>query len=158
MALMNTTPSSTHATRLIEALRDAKLRLTPQRLAICRYLANTDTHPTAQDVYQALKPDFPSLSLATVYNTLEALVSLGAIHVLGDAGDDTTHYDANIDPHINLMCIHCHRIVDLPSPTVASLEEEAATQSGFRILGARVIYYGICPACQNASGSEALPS
>jgi len=157
MALINTSPA-THETRLIETLRQAQLRLTPQRLAICRFLAGTDSHPTAQDVYRSLKPDFPSLSLATVYNTLEALVALGAIHVLGNAGDDATHYDANTDPHINLMCIHCHRIVDLPSQTVATLEEEAATQSGFRILGARVIYYGVCPDCQNTSVSEALPS
>ena len=148
-------PSPTaEETRLIEALREAGLRLTPQRIAICRFLAGTDTHPTAQDVYQALKPAFPSLSLATVYNTLEALVSLGAIHALGDAGDDTTHYDADITPHINLVCIRCHRVIDVPNETVAALEEEAAKQSGYRILGARVVYYGLCPDCQRAENGE----
>ena len=149
-------PSPTaEETRLIEALREAGLRLTPQRIAICRFLAGTDTHPTAQDVYQALKPAFPSLSLATVYNTLETLVSLGAIHALGDAGDDTTHYDADITPHINLVCIRCHRVIDVPNETVAALEEEAAKQSGYRILGARVVYYGLCPDCQRAENGGA---
>ena len=142
-------------TRLIEALREAGLRLTPQRMAICRFLAGTDIHPTAQDVYQALKPAFPSLSLATVYNTLEALVSLGAVHALGDAGDDTTHYDANITPHINLVCIRCHRVLDVPNEIVAALEKEAAKQSGYRILGARVVYYGLCPDCQRAENEAA---
>ncbi len=142
-------------TRLIEALREAGLRLTPQRMAICRFLAGTDIHPTAQDVYQALKPAFPSLSLATVYNTLEALVSLGAVHALGDAGDDTTHYDANITPHINLVCIRCHRVLDVPNEIVAALEKEAAKQSGYRILGARVVYYGLCPDCQRAENGAA---
>ena len=157
---MTNTPSlsASHEDRLIGSLQKAQLRLTPQRLAICRFLANTDKHPTAQDVYRALKPEYPSLSLATVYNTLEALASLGAIHVLGNAGDDTTHYDANINPHINVICVHCHRIIDVPSPIVANLEEEASVQSGFRILGARVIYYGICPDCQNSNTSKNLLS
>ncbi len=152
MVLTDMQTNRVHEERLIEALRKAGLRLTPQRLAVCRFLASTDTHPTAQDVYRALKPDFPSLSLATVYNTLETLVSLGAIHALGDAGDDTTHYDADITPHINLVCIRCHRIIDLPNETVAALKEEAASQSGYRILGARVIYYGLCPDCQRLAG------
>ena len=140
-------------TRLVNALREAGLRLTPQRIAICRFLADTDSHPTAQDVYQALKPAFPSLSLATVYNTLETLVSLGAIHALGDAGDDTTHYDADITPHINAVCIRCHRVFDIPSEAVSALEKEAEEKSGFRILGARVVYYGLCPECQRAENA-----
>ena len=154
MALTNAPSPASHETRLIETLRKAQLRLTPQRLAICRFLADTDLHPTAQDVYRFLKPDYPSLSLATVYNTLDALVSLGAIHMLGDAGDDAIHYDANTEPHINLMCIHCHRITDLPSPTVAMLEQEASSQSGYQILGTRVIYYGVCPECQHTGRPE----
>jgi len=162
MVLTNTLPPptqitpSSHESRLIETLRKANLRLTPQRLAICRFLANHNTHPTAQDIYQFLKPEYPSLSLATVYNTLEALVSLGAIYVLGDAGDDTIHYDANTSPHINLMCIHCHRFTDLPSATVAKLDQEANTYSGYQILGKRIIYYGICPECQQAERSETV--
>ncbi len=153
---MNSQPTTTAVPeeRLIQALRDAGLRLTPQRLAICRYLANTDTHPTTQEIYRALKPDYPSLSLATVYNTLSALVELGAIHALGDAGDDTTHYDADIAPHINLVCVRCHRIVDLPHQAVAELEKEAAERTGFRILGARVVYYGLCPDCQRAETQD----
>ena len=147
------TPTLTTAVpqeRLIQALREAGLRLTPQRLAICRYLAATDTHPTTREIYRALKPEYPSLSLATVYNTLSALVELGAIHALGDAGDDTTHYDADIEPHINLVCVRCHRIFDLPHGAVAELEQQAAEQTGFRIFGARVVYYGLCPECQRA--------
>ncbi len=150
---MNSHPHTTAVPeeRLIHALREAGLRLTPQRLAICRYLANTDTHPTTQEIYRALKPEYPSLSLATVYNTLSALVELGAIHALGDAGDDTTHYDADIAPHINLVCVRCHRIVDLPHQAVAELEQTAAARTGFHILGARVVYYGLCPDCQRAA-------
>ncbi len=153
---MNLSPPTTEVPeeRLIEALREAGLRLTPQRLAICRYLAGSHTHPTPQEIYRALKPEYPSLSLATVYNTLSALVELGAIHALGDAGDDTTHYDADTAPHINLVCVRCHRIFDLPHQAVAELEQEAAEHTGFRIFGARVVYYGLCPDCQRAEAKE----
>ncbi len=133
---------------LVQALRRAGLRLTPQRLAICRLLAETDQHPTAQMIYEQLRPEFPSLSLATVYNTLDTLVRLGVINALGGAGDDAVHYDADTSPHVNLACIACHRVTDLPSQYVEALEREVAATSGYHLLGARVLYYGLCPACQ----------
>jgi Fur family peroxide stress response transcriptional regulator len=136
----------THA--LIESLQQAGLRQTPQRQAICELLANTGSHPTAQMIYEELRPRFPSLSLATVYNTLEALVNLGVVNTLGTAGDDTVHYDADTSPHVNLACLSCHRVVDLPSQHVHALDHEVAASSGYKLLGARVLYYGLCPECQ----------
>ncbi len=140
--------------RLLDTLQAAGLRLTMQRRVICRYLAEKDTHPTAQRIYEDLKPAFPSLSLATVYNTLEALVELGAIHALGDAGDHSVHYDADISPHINLACVQCHRIIDLPSAKLAAVEEETRQKTGYRMLGARVMYYGLCPDCQRDQAAQ----
>lgn len=139
---------------LSHALKQAGLRLTPQRLAICRLLKETDTHPTALQIYQALKPQFPSLSPATVYNTLDTLVKLGMVNALGHAGDDEVHYDADVEPHINLACISCHRILDVPSSHVQHLNGEIAQASGFKILGARVLYYGICPECQRKDSGQ----
>jgi Fur family transcriptional regulator, peroxide stress response regulator len=133
---------------LTQALNKAGLRLTPQRLAICKLLAESKAHPTAQMIYDALKSDYPSLSLATVYNTLESLVRLGIINTLGSAGDDAVHYDANTEPHVNLACISCHRVIDLPSEHVTHLEDEVVSNSGYQVLGARVLYYGVCPSCQ----------
>lgn len=130
-----------------QALQNAGLRLTPQREAICRLLAGSDEHPTAQMIYDSLRPQFPSLSLATVYNTLETLVNLGIVNALGSAGDDAVHYDADTDPHVNLACVRCHRVIDLPSQAVQTLDQEVSAQSGYQILGARVLYYGYCPEC-----------
>ncbi len=145
--------------RLLDALRQGGFRLTAQRRAICHYLAETEAHPTAQQIYSDLKPSFPSLSLATVYNTLEALVALGAIHALGDAGDHATHYDADTTPHLNLACVRCHRVIDLPSAHLTALEEEARQRTGYRLLGARVMYYGLCPDCQRElAQAEAHPA
>jgi len=149
------TPVNALEERLLQALREAGLRLTPQRRAICRYLASTKEHPTAQQIFAAVKPNFPSLSLATVYNTLDALVRLGAVHALGGAGDGAIHYDADTEPHVNLACLQCHRVVDLPCEAVAELDRRVATESGYHILGARLVYYGLCPDCQAAQQNAA---
>ncbi len=133
---------------LTESLRQAGLRLTPQRAAICKILAESDEHPTAAVIYDILRPQFPSLSLATVYNTLDALVNLGMVNALGSAGDDTVHYDADTEPHVNLACLSCSKIIDVPSEHVHHLDEEISQASGYRLLGARVLYYGLCPDCQ----------
>lgn len=143
------TGDETHAPeRLLQALRQAGYRITPQRMAICRLLAGTDVHPTAQEIYDQLKSQYPSLSLATVYNTLETLVKLGVVYALGSAGDGRVHYDADTSPHVNLACVSCHRVVDLPSRHIHALDEEITRHSGYRLLGARVLYYGLCPDCQ----------
>jgi len=135
-------------TTLTTTLQKAGMRVTPQRVAICELLANSHEHPTAAMIYEELKPRFASLSLATVYNTLDALVTLGAVNVLGHAGDDTVHYDADTEPHVNLACISCSRIIDIPSEHVTHLDAEITAASGYKLLGARVLYYGLCPECQ----------
>jgi len=136
------------ASTLTHSLQEAGLRLTPQRLAICSLLANTDRHPTANMIYRELRQQYPSLSLATVYNTLEALVKLGVVYALGSAGDDHEHFDADTSPHVNLACLACHQVIDLPSQHAHALQAEISKASGFKLLGARVVYYGVCPACQ----------
>jgi Fur family peroxide stress response transcriptional regulator len=134
--------------QLIHTLQNAGMRVTPQRLEIYRMMATTKSHPTAQMIYNELRLRFPSLSLATVYNTLEAFVNLGIINVLGTAGDEAVHYDADTSPHINLACVSCHRVIDLPSKHVHALDQEISANSGYKLLGARVMYYGLCPECQ----------
>jgi len=135
-------------TTLTTALHEAGMRVTLQRVAICELLAASHEHPTAAMIYHELKPRFSSLSLATVYNTLDTLVGLGVVNVLGHAGDDKVHYDADTEPHVNLACISCSRIIDIPSEHVTHLDSEITAASGYKLLGARVLYYGLCPACQ----------
>jgi Fur family peroxide stress response transcriptional regulator len=139
---------------LTSALQQAGMRLTPQRTSICELLVESEEHPTAAMIYEALKPRFSSLSLATVYNTLDALVGLGAVNVLGHAGDDKVHYDADTEPHVNLACLSCSRIVDIPSEHVKHLDSEITSASGYKLLGARVLYYGLCPECQKKQADQ----
>ncbi|NPV74738.1 MAG: transcriptional repressor [Anaerolineae bacterium] len=139
---------------LLDTLKQAGHRITPQRKAICQALAESKEHPSAQQIYEQLRREDDTLSLATVYNTLDALVNAGAINILGDAGDDALHYDADTEPHVNLACISCHRIVDIPSRYVHHLDEEIEQTSGYRLLGSRVLYYGLCPNCQKKEVSK----
>jgi len=134
---------------LISALKQAEMRITPQRIAICKLLSETDSHPTAAMIYEQVHAQYPSLSLATVYNTLDALVGLGTINVLGHAGDDNVHYDGDTSPHIHLACVSCHKIIDVDCIPVASIYHDISATSGFKLLGARIVYYGFCPDCQN---------
>jgi Fur family peroxide stress response transcriptional regulator len=136
-------------TDLLTALKAANLRITPQRMAICKLLATSKKHPTAQMVFIEIRQAYPSLSLATVYNTLDILTSTGAINILGTAGDSTAHYDADTDPHVNLACLQCHQVIDFPSKHIHQVESEVQQSSGFRLLGASVMYYGLCPDCQS---------
>jgi Fur family peroxide stress response transcriptional regulator len=133
---------------LSTSLQQSGFRLTPQRIAICRVLGESPDHPTAAMIYEAVKAQYPSLSLMTVYNTLNALVDLGAVNELGSAGDGNVHYDGDPSPHINLACITCHKIIDIESPEITSLNDEIIRKSGFRLIGLRMMYYGFCPDCQ----------
>jgi len=138
--------------RLTEGLKAAGLRLTPQRVAICKILEESKDHPTALMIYHQLLPQFPTLSLATVYKTLNVLKSMGLVHALGDAGDGAEHFDADLTPHINLVCTKCHRVVDFDEARIQEIQRVVEQRSGYVIQGARIVYYGLCPQCR-ANGS-----
>ncbi len=90
---------------LLSKLRRAGLRITPQRAAICKQLSESRGHFSASMLHDLLRNEYPSLSLMTVYNTLNALAEMGAINVLGKIGDDHTYYEAHTEPHVNLACL-----------------------------------------------------
>jgi Fur family peroxide stress response transcriptional regulator len=140
------TPPSTK--NLVNNLKKAGLRVTPQRLAIYRCLVSSDDHPTAQTLFEQLQHTLPSLSRATVYNTLQALEHHGLVQKIGEAGDGAVHYDANATPHINLVCTRCHRVEDFWDASLEGVGERVVSRSGYRVHSMRVAYYGLCPRCQ----------
>ena len=133
---------------LIGHLKEAELRVTPQRLAIYRALVVSDAHPTAKDLFEQLQPTLPSLSQATVYNTLQALVEHGLIQEIAEAHDGAVHYDAETTPHINLICTNCHRIEDVLDVPLHDVAEQVTARSGYQFQSMRIAYYGLCPRCQ----------
>src|SRR5512137_372133 len=93
-----------------EKYRDLGVKLTPQRIAILDYLEGNLSHPSADDVYRAILRKFPTMSFATVYNTLEMLKRNGmVVELTGDP--EKKRFDPNPRPHHHLICMHCRRIV-----------------------------------------------
>lgn len=129
-----------------QLLRTRGCKVTPQRLAIFTMLNRTKEHPSAEKIYQALHSEFPMMSLATVYKTLDMLREQGLVCEMG-FGDDCNRYDADTHPHSHLICTNCKKILDLDLPDVGDLESKVAQTSGFRLAGHRLEFFGICPAC-----------
>ena len=129
-----------------KALRKAGYRITRQRKTILNYLATTHAHPSAQQVFLTAKKDFPGMSLATVYNTLETLARMGLIKVMDFQAKDNRH-ETNLVPHINLICTECGKIQDFEEGSSIHTSE-VKKKFGFQVEDFRLEYYGICSACR----------
>lgn len=133
---------------LVGSLRDQGHRLTPQRMAVLRILAESDAHPSAQDIYQQVQCDFPMTSLATVYKTITLLKEMGQVLELGFS-DDSSRYDGrDPTPHPHLICVRCKKIVDWDSDMLTDLTWHVTETSGYQMLGYRLDLLGLCPDCQ----------
>ena len=144
--------------QLQTALREAGYRMTPQRLAICDVLADSREHPTPYRVYEQVRQHFPTVSIATVYNTLNALRDLGEIVEIG-LGRSETHYEPHLEPHANLICLRCGRITDFEDLPMTQLHDQIALHSGFAIKNTRIDVYGLCRECQETyeRSDESIP-
>ncbi|MDA8432612.1 MAG: transcriptional repressor [Nitrospiraceae bacterium] len=128
--------------------KDFGFKLTPQRLAILGFLEGNTSHPSAEEIDSALSEKFPTMSLATVYNTLETLRQRGLVRELS-IDPDKKRFDPNVSPHNHLICMECRRVVDVQEnfPLSLGLQDKA----GFDIIGHHVEFYGICPECRRAA-------
>lgn len=135
---------------LREALEANGQRFTEQRAAVYRFLRGTDRHPSADDVFTSVRDVIPDISLATVYKSLETLVSCGLASKL-TYGDGSARYDGRTDPHPHARCLSCGRVRDLPGHLDAdSLGDlELGDLPGFTVEGYRVEVVGVCSACQS---------
>lgn len=131
----------------IAELRSNGVRLTPQRQWILRYLKETHSHPTAEQVHQEVSKALGGISLATVYNTLHTLTKLGVIRELS-YGDGSSRFDGNETEHAHLVCENCGNVGDVIAPSVADILPTDVAATGFRVNSYRLEFYGICAACQ----------
>lgn len=129
---------------MINKIKQMGLKVTPQRLAIMNYLDGNKEHPSAEKIYKELKPNFPSLSLATVYNTLEALSEAGEIMEVR-IKRDKRHFDPNTKPHGHFLCRICDNIFDMEEHIDLKVSEELA---GFLVENYTFDLYGVCPKCK----------
>jgi Fur family peroxide stress response transcriptional regulator len=134
-------------TDLIEALHGKGFKATAQRIEILKMLSETRSHPTAEEVDHKVREKFPTISPATVYKTIQVLKEAGKVQELAFY-DKKTRFDANMQPHINLVCLKCEKIEDIMGPKVKEFVQKFADKSDFKIEGQRIDYYGICRDCQ----------
>ena len=141
------------ASTMLRDLKRAGLKLTPQRIAIVRLFAGDTSHPTAQDLFERLRPDFPSMSFATVYNTLDTLARAGLASIVRLPGKrgDAARFDPNMNPHPHAACDGCGAVVDVHastlSPTPAAVRKLRRAAPGFSVRSVERIYRGLCARC-----------
>lgn len=131
---------------IAEVLRQHGYKVTPQRLAVYAVIEHNQTHPNAEVIYRELQPQYPSMSLATVYKTMEIFAKIGVVKML-QCGEDAHRYDCNTTPHAHIRCTECNRVADVPLDQ-ETLIREAADKTGFTVDSVGVAFTGICPDCR----------
>lgn len=134
-------------TEIAVLLKKNNLKATPQRLAIFHMLYNTKSHPSAEMIYNSLHETHPTMSLATVYKTLDAFVKSGLIQQL-NVGEDAFRYDANASAHPHIVCTSCHRVFDMELHGIENLREQVREATSFTLSHEQLYFYGTCPECQ----------
>lgn len=134
---------------IAEVLRKNGYKVTPQRLAVYEAINHNPTHPNAEAIYKILQPNYPSMSLATVYKTMEIFAKIGVVQVL-QCAEDAYRYDYNMTPHAHIRCEKCNRVIDIDMD-LEGLRQQAAEQSVFVVNGVSISFVGICPDCQKQS-------
>ena len=127
---------------ITNVFKEKKLKLTPQRLAVYKYLMSTKEHPTAEAIYKALQPDYPTMSFATVYKALKTLVEVNLIQEI-NVGEGSFRYDGTVVSHPHIQCIHCGKVEDLHNFDLNYLNEEAKKHTTFDVVSNQVYFYGI---------------
>ncbi len=133
---------------MVKKMREAGYRITPQRIAILRVLSESEGHPSVEDIYEQVKREFPTTSLATVYKNISILKEQGEVIELSFGADSSRYDGKRPDPHPHLICTQCKRIIDPDLDSLEYVAEELVRETGFRITSHRLDFFGICPDCQ----------
>ena len=137
---------------LTEAFRLQGLKVTPQRQCIFRIMVDAELHPTADWVYERAVAEMPTISLRTVYQTLNDLAAMGEIRAL-DLGTGSARFDPNVDTHQHLVCTRCGLVRDVYTPG-AGVEVPAGLIHGFRIDATEIVFRGLCADCADAGRDD----
>jgi Fur family peroxide stress response transcriptional regulator len=133
--------------KIIKKYRGMGFKLTPQRLAILSYLEGNTSHPSVDDIFTDLKKANPTLSLATVYNTVQALVNRGELMEV-NIDPERMHFDPDATPHHHIRCTACGRIDDIMVDYSPSLKLPDDVLNDFDVRGNHVDFYGLCTDCR----------
>ncbi len=130
-----------------QLLREKGLKVTPQRIAVYNMLLGTTEHPNAEMIYKTLEPTNPTMSLATVYKTLDFFKQLGLVQEL-NVGEPSSRYDAVVQCHPHTVCRVCGRVEDLHMDALTEVTKKLAPHLDFAVECEQLILYGVCKECQ----------
>jgi Fur family transcriptional regulator, peroxide stress response regulator len=122
-------------------------KLTPQREAVFQVILEREDHPTASDIFEAARQRLPTISYATVYNSLRYLKEAGLVHEIS-FGDCASRYDRETDRHDHAICNGCGKLVDFDLPETAKLMQAAARKSHFKPESVHLTLRGLCVDCR----------
>ena len=125
----------------------AEEKLTRQREAVLRVIRAREDHPTANEIFQAARLRLPTISYATVYNSLRYLKEAGLVHEI-KFGDGASRYDRETERHDHAICNDCGKLVDFDLPQAADLIQAAARKSKFKAASVHLTLRGVCPECR----------
>jgi len=134
--------------QFFEKCRQAKLSVTPQRLAVYKALVSDENHPSPDMIYQSVLPDFPTISFATVYKILETFEQNGIISKVTSL-HNTLRYDPLKERHHHIICVKCKRIIDLKSKELDELPIPTEVKKGNQLIDFSVHFNVICSECRN---------
>jgi len=122
-------------------------RYSKKREAILTALRATKSHPTAEWLYQTLKPEHQDLSLGTVYRNLTLFREQGLVRSVGVV-DGHERFDADTSDHTHFVCTSCHAVIDIPAITAGKqVEAQVSEKYGFRVNHHDLTVYGTCTEC-----------
>lgn len=125
------------------------MKHTKQKELIYNAVVNSHNHPSADDVYNMLKPENPGLSLATVYRNLNNFADKGKLMRIS-MPSGSARFDSTLDPHFHMVCSNCGHIYDIMLDHLNSLADDVLSQSGFEVSSYHLLIYGTCAGCRTA--------
>jgi len=132
---------------LIKYLKEKGYKVTPQRIAVYDILKNTKEHPSVDMLYSKLQPIYPTMSLATVYKSLEVFKELGLVQEL-NTGEDKFRYDANVTQHPHIICLACGKVEDVDDGMLFDLLGKVEEKTGYKLVNQQLYFFGYCPDCK----------
>ena len=125
---------------------EKKLRHSRQRERIFEYLTQSHEHPSAEMIYQELRPEIPGLSLGTVYRNLKLLEDLGKVRRVTNV-QGIERYDAICSDHAHFLCEKCGALLDLPWSDSTKIRSVLPLEDGFTVHKLDITITGLCPNC-----------
>ena len=130
-----------------EKFRRSGYTLTSQRRAVLEALKEARGHPSAEDVYLIVKKKNPRVALGTVYQALSVLEEIG---VIGSKhwSESPTRYDLNLEPHLDIRCVRCGEVAEIPGVELRDLEEHIRGNTPYDVTRTIMVVEGLCPSCR----------